>query len=181
MCKQSVNEPELLNVRRNRRAFPMAEKAKASVDKKTRIRDGQRTTAKRLLDQVKQRLNDESGVSDRQWGKESLKALQEKVDALKKLDNQIQDLIGGLDSEDLDVLIEKEIEESDRFRRELNQVVLRLEEVLNPSMLSSPAITGASFQNENPQPTNPAHNTKAKLPKLEVKKFNGRLQDWQEF
>ena len=108
-------------------------------------------------------------------------ALQEKVDALKKLDNQILDLIGGLDSEDLDVLIEREIKESDRFRGELNQVVLRLEEVLNPSMHSSPAITGASSQNENPQPTNPAHNTKAKLPKLEVKRFNGRLQDWQEF
>ena len=120
-------------------------------------------------------------MSDRQWGKESLKALQEKVDALKKLDNQILDLIGGLDSEDLDVLIEREIEESDRFRRELNQVVLRLEELLNPSMHSSPAITGVSSQNENPQPTNPAHNMKAKLPKLEVKKFNGRLQDWQEF
>ena len=99
----------------------MAEKAKASVDRKTRIRDGKRTIAKRLLDQVKQRLNDESGVSDRQWGKESLKALQEKVDALKKLDNQILDLIGGLDSEDLDVLIQKEIEESDRFRGELNK------------------------------------------------------------
>ena len=52
---------------------------------------------------------------------------------MKKLDNQILDLIGGLDSEDLDVLIEREIEESDRFRRELNQVLLRLEEVLNPS------------------------------------------------
>ena len=159
----------------------MAEKAKANVDKKTRIRDGQRTIAKRLLEQVKPRLNDQSGVSDKQWGKESLKALQEKVDALKKLDNQILDLIGGLDSEDLDVLIEREIEESDRFRGELNQVVLRLEEVLNPSMHSSPAITGASSQNENPQPANPEHNTKANLPKLEVKRFNGRLQDWQEF
>ena len=48
-------------------------------------------------------------------------------------------------------------------------------------MHSSPAITGASSQNENPQPTNLVHNTKAKLPKLEVKRFNGRLQDWQEF
>ena len=55
----------------------MAEKAKARVDKKKRIRDGQRTIAKRLLDQVKQRLYDEGGVSDRQWGKESLKAPQE--------------------------------------------------------------------------------------------------------
>jgi len=35
-------------------------------------------------------------MSDRQWGKESLQALQEKIDTLKKLDNQILDLIGGL-------------------------------------------------------------------------------------
>ena len=59
-------------------------------------------------------------MSDRQWSKESLKALQEKVDALKKLDNQILDLMGGLDSEDLDALIERGIEESDPFRGELN-------------------------------------------------------------
>ena len=164
------------------RAFPMAEKAKANVEKKTRIRQGQRNIAKRLLDQVKQRLSGGSGVSDRQWGKESLQALQEKIETLKKLDNQILDLIGGLESEDLDVLIEREIEESDRFRGELNQVVLRLEEVLNSSMHSAgPASTGASSQNENAQPANPVHNMKAKLPKLEVKSFNGRLQDWQEF
>jgi len=122
-------------------------------------------------------------VSYRQWGRESLQALQEKIDTLKKLDNQIlEDLIGGLESEDLDVLIEREIEKSDHFRGELNQVVLRREEVLNPSMHSvGPASTGASSENENAQPTNPVHNTKTKLQKLEVKTFNGRLQDWQEF
>ena len=49
-----------------------------------------------LLDQVIQRLSDWSKVSDRKWGKESLQALQEKVDALKELDNQILALIGGL-------------------------------------------------------------------------------------
>ena len=159
----------------------MAEKAKANVEKKTRIRDGQRNIAKRLLDQVKQRLSDGSGVSDRQRGKESLEALQEKVDALKKLDNQILDLIGGLESEGLDLLIEREIEESDRFRGELNQVVLQLEEVLNQSMHSGLAIKGASSQTENPQLANPAHNMKAKLSQLEITRFNGRLQDWQEF
>ena len=119
-------------------------------------------------------------MSNRQWGKESLKAVQEKVDALKKLDNQILDLIGGLDSEDLDVLIEREIEECDRFRGELNQVVLRLEEVLNPSMHSSPAITGASSLNENPQPTNPAHNTKGQIARLAgVLGFFSELYRWK--
>ena len=108
-------------------ALAMAEKAKANVEKNTRIRGGQRNIAKRLLDQVQQRLSEGSGVSDRQWGKESVQALQEKVEALKKLDNQILDLIGGLESEDLDVLIERGIEESNHFRGELTQVVLRLE------------------------------------------------------
>ena len=160
----------------------MAEKAKGNVEKKKRIRDGQRSTAARLLDQVKQRLNDDSGVPDRQWTKESLQAMKEKVEALKRLDNQIIDLIGGLESEDLDAQIENEIEESDRFRRELNQIVLRLEEVLNSSVPLILATTpGAPSPNGNGQPTNPAHNVKAKLPKLEVKRFNGRLQDWQEF
>ena len=48
-------------------------------------------------------------------------------------------------------------------------------------MHSGPASTRESCQNENAQPANPVHNLKAKLPKLEVKRFNGRLQDWQEF
>ena len=108
--------------------------------------------------------------------------MKEKVEALKRLDNQIIDLLGGLESEDLDAQIENEIEESDRFRRELNQIVLRLEEVLNPSVPLILATTpGAPSPNGNGQPTNAAHNVKAKLPKLEVKRFNGRLQDWQEF
>jgi len=46
---------------------------------------------------------------------------------------------------------------------------------------AGPVSTGASSQNENAQPTNPVHNTKTKLLKLEGKTFNGRLQGWQEF
>ena len=51
-----------------------------------------------------------------------------------------------------------------------------LEEVLNPSMHS-----GWASQTNNPQLANPPYNMKAKLPKLQVKKFNIRLQDWQKF
>ena len=93
--------------------------------------------------------------------------MKEKVEAFKRLENQIIDLIGGLESEDLDAQIEN---------------VLRLEEVLNPSVHPILATTpGAPSPNENGQPTNPAHSVKAKLPKPKVKRFNGRLQDWQEF
>ena len=55
----------------------------------------------------------------------------EKVDTLKRLDHQIIELIGGLEEEGIEALIEKEIEESDEVRKELNQIVLRMEDILS--------------------------------------------------
>ena len=57
--------------------------------------------------------------------------MREKVDTLKGLHHQIIKLIGGLEEEGIEALIEKEIEESDEVRKELNQIVLRMEEVLS--------------------------------------------------
>ena len=48
-------------------------------------------------------------------------------------------------------------------------------------MHSGSAITGASSQTNNPQLVNPTYNMKTKLPNLQVKRFNSKLQDWQKF
>jgi len=107
------------------------------------------------------------------------------VDALKGLDNQIIELIGSLESEDVEALTVKEIDDSDKVREELNQIVLRMEEVLTSSdtFHLNPTTGVAQVQSENPTPGASSYqdSAKAKLPKLEVKKFSGRLQDWQEF
>ena len=80
--------------------------------------------------------------------------------------------------------IEKEIESSDGVREEINGLILRLEEVLAPTGTTNPqqmnVVVQSQSENATPSPSQ-QHVPKAKLPKLEVKKFSGRLQDWQEF
>ena len=62
--------------------------------------------------------------------KQSLQTLKEKVESLKGLDNNIIELHASLEAEDVEVRIEKEIEDSDGVRDEIIRIVLRLEELL---------------------------------------------------
>ena len=97
---------------------------------------------------------------------------------MKGLDNQIIELIGSLEGEDVEVRIEKEIEDSDQIRKELNEIVWRLEEILSSSSIPQPKPTNVPAQSESPTSgSSQQHLVKVKLPKLEVKKFSGRLQD----
>ena len=100
----------------------MAEKAE--IEKKRRTRAGHRSFATKLTNKIKPRLAyGGSAEEDKQWTKQSLQTLKEKIDSLKGLDDQIIELIGSLDAEDVGVRIEKEIEDSDQVREELNEIV----------------------------------------------------------
>ena len=161
----------------------MAE-AKEEIGKKRKIRAGHRSAATKLANKIKQKLDDGSAVEDKQWIKQSLQALKEKVETLRGLDNQIIELHGNLEEEDVEARIEKEIEDSDGVREEINRLILRLEEVLAPTGATNPqqmnVVVQSQSEHATPSPSQ-QHVPKAKLPKLEVKKFSGRLQDWQEF
>ena len=103
------------------------------------------------------------------------------MESLKGLDDQIIELHGNLEVEDVEARIEKEIEDSDGVREEINGLILRLEEVLTPtSPQQMNVVVQSQSENATPSPSQ-QHVPKVKLPKREVKKFNGRLQDWQEF
>ena len=127
----------------------MAEKAK--IVQKRRIRAGHRSSATKLLNRVKENLGEGNAAVDKHWIKQSIQAMREKVDTLKGLDHQIIELIGGLEEEGVEALIEKEIEDSDEVRKELNQIVLRMEEVLSKTD-SPPSLNQVSVQ-ETPPPT----------------------------
>ena len=107
----------------------MAE-AKEEIPKKRKIRAGHRSAATKLPNKIKQKLDDGSAVEDRQWIKQSLQILKEKVESLKGLNNQIIELHGNLEVEDVEAGIGKEIEDSDGVREEINRLISRLEEVL---------------------------------------------------
>ena len=97
---------------------------------------------------VAHRLDDGSAEEDKQWTKQLLQTLKEKIDTLRGLDNQIIELIGSLEGEDVEVRIEKEIEDSDQVRKELNEIVWRLEEILSSSSVPQP--TNVPAQSESP-------------------------------
>lgn len=120
---------------------------------------------------MKENLGEGTEALDKHWIKQSIQAMREKVDSLNGLDQQIIELIRGLEEEGVEALIEKEIEETDEVRKELNQIVLRMEEVLSKTD-SPPALNQVPVQ-ETPPPmaTMPQqHAVKARLPKLEVRK-----------
>ena len=110
---------------REGRALPMPEKAK--IVQKRKIRAGHRSSATKLLNRVKERLDDGTEDVEKHWIKQSIQTMREKIDSLKGLNNQIIELIGSLEDDGVEALIEKEIEESDNVRRELNHIVLRME------------------------------------------------------
>ena len=155
---------------------------KAEIEKKRKIRVGHRSSTTKLTNKIKHRLADGSAEEDKQWIKQLVQTLTEKIDSLKGLDNQIIELIGSLEEEDVEVRIEKEIKDSDQVREELNEIVWRLEEILSYSSVPQPKPTNVPAHSESPTSgSSQQHLVKAKLPKLEVKKFSGRLQDRQEF
>ena len=60
-------------------------------------------------------------MADKQWTKQSLQTLKDKVNTLKGLQNLLIQLIGSSHKEGVGNLIEKEIEDRDRVREDLNK------------------------------------------------------------
>ena len=115
---------------------------KAKIVQKQKIRACHRSSATKLLNRVKG-----NEAVDKHWIKQSIQAMREKVNTLKGLDHQIIELIGGLE-EGVEALI-KEIEESDDVHKELNHIVLRMEEVLSKTD-SPPSLNQMSVQETSP-------------------------------
>lgn len=75
---------------------------------------------------------------------------------------------------------------NDGVRAELNDFVMRIEVMskfdLPPPVTQTSALSQPTQLHSNMASGNPQQNkAKARLPKLEVKKFNRKIQEWQEF
>ena len=160
----------------------------SEVAKKVKIRAAHRGSATKLLNRLKDRLSDEENPADKFWLKESIQSMRLKIESLKTLDDQIIDLIASGTTEGVEERIEKEIENSDGVRAELNDIVMRMEEMMSkfdppPPMVQQSVLSpSAQVHNLNMASGIPQQSkTKASLPKLEVRKFHGKIQEWQEF
>ena len=149
----------------------------AEVGKKRKSRAGHRTHAKKLIGQMKETLT--GGEDIQEYTLKSWKtSLENKLVTLKQLDEAIVALLEGEESVTVEHMA-LEIEESEGLSDEVREVVLMIEEVL----ATKQAIAAKANPGTSPdKPQQPQHKTvRAKLPKLEVKRFGGGPCEWQEF
>ena len=106
-------------------------------------------------------------------------SLEEQYEAIKALDNEILDLLSdkeGVEDEEINT----EIEEAGRLRADIKTAIATLDELWRNK---------DSTENTSTQEKEMTHQTstpdtrviRAKLPKLEVRKFDGKPEQWQEF
>ncbi|XP_028408229.1 uncharacterized protein LOC114530813 [Dendronephthya gigantea] len=97
---------------------------------------------------------------------------------LKKLDEEIQNVLCEGDSSE-EVLLE-DIESAAKVQAEMQEAVLMIEEVLQNEDTTSESLN-TSQQSQQAPSVATGTSSRARLPKLKVKKFSGRIHEWQEF
>ena len=151
------------------------------IGRKKKVRGGHRSYATRLIAQV-------------------AAAVEEKdVRKLKNLDIQLKDrneMLGALDVEILDGISQhveedgdeacgQEIEEAGMFQERMNDALIAIEDVLNEARPLVRANSNFSVDSlasgETSQCSSGIKKVRARLPKLELQKFSGKPEDWQEF
>ncbi len=159
--------------------------------KKRRVRGGQRSSTKKLVAKIVEaipKLSSESPEKDVVWLKQSQGTLKEKVRILKELDEKIIDALSELKEENADELMAKEIEETDEVIAELERVLIQADGALSkigeqsvhstPTQL--PEMNGA-LNNSQISSDSTGKIVRAKLPKLQLKNFGGKVCEWPEF
>ena len=103
--------------------------------------------------------------------KQNKKVLEEKLDKISDLDDQI---LGLLNDEDI---IATEINESGEFKESVNETLLKIENKLR-KMEITPGGSGIPNQASGSQGGGTSF---TKLPKLQLRKFNGKSNKFEEF
>jgi len=157
-----------------------------AIAKKVKIRAAHGGSATKLLNRVKERLSDKEIPVEKFWLKESIQSMRLKIESFKTLDDRIIELIASETTKGVEKCIEKEIENSDSVRAELNEIVMRMEEMMSkfesPPPIVQPSTAPPAQVHSNMASGIPQQGkAKASKAKLEVRKFNGKVQKWQEF
>ena len=141
------------------------------VTKKRRARSGHRAYATKKLTAVKEMITDRNSEVVVALTQVKM-TLNEKIETIKKLDEQILDLLEK--QEDIDGEIKTSSEVTDDLYggiAVIDDAIRRFEADEN----SAQAEHAASKQETRPG------NPRVKLPKLEVRKFNGKISEWTSF
>ena len=163
----------------------ISEEMEVSLAKKIKIRGALRGAATKLRYRISERLEDGTVAVDIFYLKDKIQTIQQKIESLKKLDEEIIELMASCYDEEVEGRMGAEIEASDSVQTDLNGIVYRMEDALKQL---SPPPSQQQMQSQGiyasppqfPASSQPPKKT-ARLPKLEVKKFSGKIQEWQEF
>ena len=144
----------------------------SDITKKKQSRKGHRAYTTKTLSKVKGLMESSSPGVAVELALLQL-TLTEKIETIKKLDESIVDLLEK--SED----VESEIETSSEFITEVYGGIAVIDNALKK--LDKKKLDVPVESAETVSQSDASNNTKVKLPKLEVRKFSGKIQDWREF
>ena len=153
----------------------------AGLKKKRNSRGGHRAYTGNLIEQIDANLEDKTKL--RELGIQ----LREMREIIQILDEEILDLVSENDEDGTRCV--KEVSDAGVFKEQIDQALLKLEEHFTQGESRGLSSFSRQFskdsicsQDSQVSATSSAtHRVRAKLPKLELKKFTGRPQDWQEF
>lgn len=152
--------------------------AEAAVKTKRKTRGGHKAYVSQVLPEAKGYLEAQPTAESRLRIAQLKAALEEQLENLRKLDEEIlRNLVEveGVTDED----IAEEVQIAGNLKGEIKAITSSLTELLTrkPESPLSP-------QQSPPDASGDAattQNVRVKLPKLEAKRFNGKVEEWQEF
>ena len=151
------------------------------LTKKKRIRAGHRGSATKIMTKIKERLTNCKAETDKNELKQLRDSLKDKIEALKNLDAAIVELLSMSKEENATEELAKEIEESDDNIAEMQKIILDVSDITSEAIVQSATVSNDTLSLNSSVSSETKKTICAKLPKLEVRKFGGRLQEWQEF
>ena len=171
------------------------------IEKSKKKRRTHRGTTTKLLNKIETLVKDE--VKDRVKLKQCLRDINEKQKIIKEIDSHILELMieNDCEAEDCD----KEAEEASDIGEKITYGIISIEETLreldeayeansDANSVVSKRNSGNSEENAEPRTRSSSQDSsnsdrtgiktttkKVKLPKLELKRFSGKISEWQEF
>ena len=146
-----------------------------AISRKKKVRGGHRGFVTKAIAQIEE--NKDDALKLRQMGN----SLKEKIRVIEGLDTEILDLLSELE-EDNDDECAEEIEESGNFKDKVSYALLQIED-LEKKIMSLSDLPSQLFlrRSESVDSGSNIRIQRVRLPKMEIKKFSGRPQEWQEF
>lgn len=144
------------------------------IAKRKKVRSAHRGAACKLINKTNEKLNEDGEELEELWARQQITALQQKGKKLQELDDEVVDLLVAIEETTEDD-IERVITEGEKLRSDLLAVTLKLEKELKTNQ-ETPLNTSTTSTESTTQ-----KQITARLPKLQMLRFNGKLQEWQEF